>query len=428
MLAAHLYQKLSELVPKDEKFAIAFSGGGDSTALVHALKDHPQAKFVYIVDHDLRAGSTAEAKSAERFAVTCRYNAKVMKWLHKSPNSALQEKARKARYALIGDQCRRAGIKYLLTAHSQDDQAETLLMRYDRKTDWRGAAGVAELSYGPVWPELAMVTIARPLLDISRESLRAYNREHNLTWAEDPSNQNRDFTRIRARDYLKMRPELKVELLATARDMRACLAKEGHVLRAQFSAIGDIDSNGIITLTDIPMPELMFHMLRCAGGQGGMIDRTKIKALLAQMRHASFKSATLGGALVARHDKGFVICRDPVAVKGRQDSHHERKKMRRRLGLRTHPMLQIWDGRFSFTGLKHRSYIGTVHHDSGLLTPKQRKFLKTIPAPARPTLPVSKQENVIDIVGHGDLGLRTLKSLVRPRLEAALGGEFSSNA
>jgi len=99
--------------------------------------------------------------------------------------------------------------------------------------------------------------------------------------------------------------------------------------------------------------------------------------------------------------------------------------MHGRLGLRTHPMTQIWDGRFSFTGPKHRSYMGTVHHDSNLLTPKQRKFLKTIPAPARPTLPVSKQENVIDIIGHGDLGGRTVKSLVYSRLQAALGGQIS---
>lgn len=101
MLTAHLNQKLSELIPKGEPFAIAFSGGGDSTALVHALKDHPQAKHVYIVDHDLRAGSGAEAQAAKDFALACEYNSKMLKWKHNSPSSALQEKARKARYGLM---------------------------------------------------------------------------------------------------------------------------------------------------------------------------------------------------------------------------------------------------------------------------------------------------------------------------------------
>ena len=58
MLAEHLIPKLAELIanPKD-KYAIAFSGGGDSTALVHALKSHPQHGPVFIVDHALRVGS-----------------------------------------------------------------------------------------------------------------------------------------------------------------------------------------------------------------------------------------------------------------------------------------------------------------------------------------------------------------------------------
>ena len=425
MLTAHLYQKLSALIPEDEKFAIAFSGGGDSTALVHALKDHPQARHIYIVDHDLRTGSNAESQAAKRFAITCGYDAKVLKWKHNSPKTAIQEKARSARYGLMGDQCRKDGIKYLLTAHSQDDQAETLLMRYDRKTDWRGAAGMTELSYSPVWPELAMVTVMRPMLDISRSVLRAYNREHDLNWAEDPSNQNRDFARIRARDYLKTRPDLKADLLATASDMRACLMQESHLLRTQFSTICEIDSNGIITLTDIPMPELMFHILRCGGGQGGMIDRVKIRRLLVQMRTGSFKSATLGGALVARHETGFVICRDPVAVKGRQDSHHHREEMRYSLGIRLNDSPQIWDGRFLVTGPVHRNFMGSVHEDSELLTKAHKDILRTIPAPARATIPVSKHENSVRLLGAGGQGIRVTKSLVKMRLEAALGGKIS---
>jgi len=113
----------------------------------------------------------------------------------------------------MGEHCRRDGIAYLLTAHSEDDQAETLLMRYERKTDWRGAAGMAELSYGAVWPELASVNVARPLLGVTRQSLRDYNLTHKLRWAEDPSNENRDYARIRARDYLKLRPDLRKDLL-----------------------------------------------------------------------------------------------------------------------------------------------------------------------------------------------------------------------
>ena len=425
MLTNLLNQRLAELLPKDAPFAIAFSGGGDSTALVHALKDHPRAERVFIVDHALREGSDIEAESAARFAKNCGYQAETLRWQHNSPETAIQEKARCARYALMGEACRKLGIQYLLTAHSEDDQAETLLMRYDRKTDWRGAAGMAELSYGPVWPQLAMVTLVRPLLGVTRQALRDYNRTQDLTWIEDPSNESRDYARIRARDYLSSRPDLRDTLLATRQLMRGYMQDEGALLRQQFAQIGQIDSHGIITLTGLPYPELLFHCLRAGGGQGGVIDRAKIKKLLTQMRTPAFKSATLGGALVARHKDSFVICRDPVAVKGREDSHHSRKALRRKLGLRLKTYPQIWDGRFSVTGPKDRSYMGSVHQHAARLKPEQRKALKAIPAAARPSLPVSKHENDIRVVGHRESGARTIISLVRMRLEAALGEKLA---
>ena len=416
--------RLSKLIPRDEKFAIAFSGGGDSTALVHALRNHAQAKYVYIVDHDLREGSKEEAQAANAVAISCGFDAKVMKWQHNSPSSALQEQARNARYALMGVQCRKDEIKYLLTAHSENDQAETLLMRYERKTDWRGAAGMTELTYGAIWPQLATVNIVRPLLRVSREVLRDYNQSHNLTWTEDPSNENRDYARIRARDYLKARPALRADLLETADKMREALDIEKSILRSQLSRLGKVDENGIIYLNEPPLPELMFHCLRCAGGQGVMIDLAKIKGLLSRIRRPSFKSATLGGAMVAKHKSGFIICRDPVAAKGRQDSHHQRRDIRRKLSLRLSDTPRIWDGRFLVTGPNRRSYMGAVYHNSESLRKEHRQALKAVPAPARPTLPVSKKENSIRLLGAGVEGMRISKSLVKSRLEAALGGQI----
>ncbi|WP_051279639.1 tRNA lysidine(34) synthetase TilS [Hellea balneolensis] len=341
-LTSQLYRKIDDLIPKGEAFAIASSGGGDSTALVHALREHPQANFVYIVDHNLRAGSCIEAKDAKAFAKECGYKAKVLTWSHDRPQSGLQEKARCARYALMGAQCRTDGIKYLLTAHHKDDQAETLLMRYERKTDWRGAAGMAEFTYAPIWPELAMVNIVRPLLERSRADLRGYNREHKLSWAEDPSNQNRDFARIRARDELTENTELKCELLNTAENMKKALNKEREILRQDANKL-KVDEMGLIHLSSKPLPELMFQCLRAASGLGQHIDRAKLKRLLKMMGNSSFKSATLCGAMIAKEKSRFIICRDPVAVTGRRDGGQ---------GVSAGPMplskhYSIWDGRWA---------------------------------------------------------------------------------
>ena len=99
--------------------------------------------------------------------------------------------------------------------------------------------------------------------------------------------------------------------------------------------------------------------------------------------------------------------------------------MKSRLGFPLSVVPKIWDGRFSVKGPDHSSYMSTVHHDSDVLTAEQRQFLKSIPVPARATLPMTQHENNICSVGHGDLGGRTVKSLVYPRLQAALGGQIS---
>ena len=154
----------------------------------------------------------------------------------------MQEKARQGRYALMGRQCRKDGIEYLLTAHHQDDQAETLLMRYERQTSWRGAAGMAETAYGALWPELAMVHLLRPLLDISRLPItRRIIKAHNLKWSEDPSNENRAFARIRARDYLAAHAELRGDLLDTAQALRGHLNFEKNFLRFQTRQLARLD-------------------------------------------------------------------------------------------------------------------------------------------------------------------------------------------
>ena len=425
MLTAHLNQKITELIPQGAPFAIAFSGGGDSTALVYALRNHPQAKHIYIVDHNLRAGSDVEAQAAKRFADACGYDSKILKWINDSPETAIQEKARRARYGHMGHECRKDGVEYLLTAHSEDDQAETLLMRYDRKTDWRGAAGMAEVTYAPIWPSLYHVSLVRPLLGISRQELRDYNRQHKLSWTEDPSNENRDYARIRARDYLKTRADVRADLLMTAQDMRECLVEEKRILREQCGHILRINPNGFLTLRGIPMPELMLQSIRCVSGQNLPINRAKVRYLVFRMRDQSFRSSTLGGALIFRHNKGFIISRDPVSVKGRQDSHHERVDMRRNLKFRLSDVPRVWDGRFVVTGPRHRSYMSSIFHDWELLTDEQLKFLKTVPGPVRPTLPVSKHENNIRIIGHGGSLGRVTQCLVKTRLEAALGGKLS---
>ena len=109
------------------KAAIAFSGGGDSTAMLHAFRDDPRITHAFIVDHALREGSDIEAKIAANFAQQLGYQVQIKRWKHQDIKTGLQAKARHARYQALGQMCRAEGLSHLMTAHSEDDQAETFL-------------------------------------------------------------------------------------------------------------------------------------------------------------------------------------------------------------------------------------------------------------------------------------------------------------
>jgi len=410
VVAPLINETLKAWLVGDIHFAIAYSGGGDSTALLHALRD--LSPHVFIVDHALRPESRKEALAAKSFAESVNLKTDVLTWQHDNPKTGLQEKARKARYALLGEACRRAGIAYLVTGHTQDDQAETLLMRYERKTDWRGAAGMRERAVSPIWPELAGVTVLRPALNITRQELRGYNKAHGLTWTEDPSNQNVDFTRIRARKSLVDRPGLRSLLLSTQTDLARGRMQEAKRLR-QIPV--DVDEHGIIHVQEQVPDKTLEYLLRAASGTGGPINAARVRALNNRMKVKTFKAFTYAGAMVVSTDNGAVILRDPVVARGRKDVPA--------LAPQHWPAGQrcLWDGRFWIESDLDGVTVKPLHENQSLLSDKQRQSLQTVPAKARPTLPLIMRGNEVLAAGaatfHDSIHIKTA---VRDHLNARL--------
>ena len=386
---AALEAALSHLLPQPlgvgrNRYAIGFSGGGDSTALLYGLRRYANSAHVFIVDHGLRAGSAEEAQAAQKRAEGWGFQTEILTWQTAPINSALQAKARCARYGLIGVAMRARGLDKLITGHTEDDQAETCLMRYERKTDWRGAAGMTPCVYAPVWPELAGITVLRPLLGQSRESLRAYNHDCALDWSEDPSNDNRDFARIRARDYLKTRPHQRQLLLETAADMQESRRAEHQLLSKLFAEYIKLSAQGFARLNHVPPCEALRHLIHIIGGQGHMIDTAALRRLRAQMQDKDFKAATLGGVQMIRGVDEILCVRDPVIIKGRRGQ--KAAMTARPVG----PGGQIWDGRFaiSYHG-KSPLMIAPAYGKMKLLGAR----VKSVPPAARKTLPVVMSES-----------------------------------
>lgn len=170
---------------------VAFSGGLDSTVLLHALaalaRQHPLPPLCAIhVHHGLQAA--ADAWPAHCQAICQELGVPLhVAFAQVGRQGSLEEAARQARYALF-EQRLGAG-ELLLTAQHRDDQAETLLFRLLRGAGVRGLAGM------PQQRRLGQGSLLRPLLDVPREALLAYANTHGLQWIEDPSNSDQQFTR-----------------------------------------------------------------------------------------------------------------------------------------------------------------------------------------------------------------------------------------
>ncbi len=367
--------------------AIAFSGGGDSTALLHACRDNPFVTHAFIIDHALRSDSASEVLAAAEYARSLGYKVKTQRWIHDGIDAGIQVKARQYRYTAMGQMCRAAGIEHLITAHTEDDQAETLLMRLDRKTGWRGLAGMAETAYGPLWPALAGVTLHRPWLNVSRADIRSYLADYALKFVDDPSNENRDFARVRARQALCADKALRTDLLLQQKQARTRLAAErethGHWLKRH----GVLNSQGFIETDAIPPTELLLHILNAVSGRGGPIDAAKRVRLCEDMARPDFNAATLSGTWVRRKMResghNYVFLRDRVAVTGRHGIIQVPALVLKR------NVLTIWDGRFFVSAKTNDLRVETAQgHLQKLRQMTEFKSLFDLSVEVRPTLPI----------------------------------------
>ncbi|GAA0284139.1 hypothetical protein GCM10009127_26990 [Alteraurantiacibacter aestuarii] len=196
-LVERFAEAADRLNPDGDRIGLAVSGGPDSMAmllLAHAAI--PGAFEVATVDHGLRAQAADECAlvvaACEARGIACA----TLKVQVSGGN--LQQQARAARYAALGQWAAQRGLAAIATAHHADDQAETLLMRLNRGSGVAGLAGVREY----VWMAGLDVPVIRPLLQFRRAELATVIEAAGIEVAHDPSNAADRFDRVRIRKAL----------------------------------------------------------------------------------------------------------------------------------------------------------------------------------------------------------------------------------
>ncbi|WP_286828121.1 MULTISPECIES: tRNA lysidine(34) synthetase TilS [Kordiimonas] len=190
-------------VPDGAPLAVAVSGGPDSLCLV-LLASEIANVVCLTVDHGLRPESAAESATLEKLMADKGIPCHRLVWQGKKPEANIQAEARIARYHLMNDWCVANGVGYLLTAHHQDDQAETLLLRLARGSGVYGLAAMPPTSNMPGTD--GRITLVRPLLGVPKKQLMATLEAMKVGWLEDPSNKAMQFDRVKVRSFLENPP------------------------------------------------------------------------------------------------------------------------------------------------------------------------------------------------------------------------------
>lgn len=219
------------LTGERDRLGIALSGGPDSVALLLlAQAAFPGRVEAATVDHGLRPESAAEAAFAARLCGELGVPHAILA-ADEAIAGNVQSAARALRYRLLAGWARAEGIAALLTAHHQDDQAETLLMRLQRGAGLSGVSGVRAAT------RIAGVAVARPLLGWPRAKLAAIVAEAGIEPVQDPSNTDEQYDRARLRRLIAEAGW--IDAVALARSAAALAEADQAIEWALERLIGD---------------------------------------------------------------------------------------------------------------------------------------------------------------------------------------------
>jgi tRNA(Ile)-lysidine synthase len=283
----------------------------------------PRTLLVASVDHGLRSGSRKEAEWVGAQARAIGFAHELLVWKGAKPSTGIQEAARAARYDLLAELAWRhagCGPVAVVTAHTEDDQAETVLMRLARGSGLDGLTGMSEERR--LGPERAC-RLMRPLLSVSRVRLEATLKAGGIAWIEDPSNDCDRFERVRLRKARAQLEELGLThamiALSARRLERARSALEAAVrnlerdarLDLHGGAFASFDAQSFGAAPDELRLRLIARLVAAFGGQGTLARLLKLETLIARMAEPAFSAATIGGTIISRHAAEFRVFREP---------------------------------------------------------------------------------------------------------------------
>ncbi len=389
--------------------AVAFSGGGDSLALLLAARDWAsnarRPVLALTVDHRLQPQSRAWTLQAERTAARLDVGFRALSWEGPKPERGLAAAARRARHGMLADAARGAGARVLLMGQTLDDLMEGEVMR----AEGSGLGVPREWSPSPVWPQGRDVFLLRPLLGVRRAELRAALATTGLPWVEDPANDDSRYARARARKALAG--------LADERAPNPSASETSGALEA-LAAHASVDDFGVIRISRASLAAADAAAARrflsiaclCAGGGERPPRPERVERLRLAVAAGGAVTASLAGARVQADAGTVTVLRNAgEAARG---------------GLA--PLwLQpgqtgVFDGRFEVQA-EGAVQVLPLKGSAARLPPGERARLRALPAAVRPGLPLIEDGQSLTCALLQERPSALVRCLTRTRMRSACG-------
>jgi tRNA(Ile)-lysidine synthase len=304
-------------IKQGDRLAVAVSGGSDSLALLLLTKDfcdaHGHGLTALTFDHGLRVESAAEAHWVNGICARSGITCTILSWEGAKPVTGIQAKAREARYAALTQWCLENDFTVLLTAHTRDDQAETVAMRMKRSHSPRSLASI--------WPEnfINGIRVVRPLLGVKRQELRDYLMSVRQDWLDDPSNANTAFERVRVRQEIKDAPHQELQQVAV--QAQADVEKARAEAETWFHSHVTVHPEGYFSLPRAELAPLrgaaLEHLLRgLIFALSGSRPKTSdgLARILTWIKMPGMGRTTVAGAIIARRERTVLVMREPGRI------------------------------------------------------------------------------------------------------------------
>lgn len=297
---------------------VAISGGSDSTGLLAALAEQlkllPNSEITLsaaTIDHGLRSEAADEVRAVAALCASLGIAHLSRRWEGVKPKSGIMAAAREARYGLLADIAADISANVIVTAHTLDDQRETLAMRAARLGEGGVGTGIAGamLFDRRVW-------IVRPFLSCRREDIRAYLAARSMSWMDDPSNEDLRYERVRTRRQL-------------AGEGESVPVADGGVARAALSAQAAAWLDRYVTvhanaLCAIARPALqaeeavlayaLSHLASVFGGAPYGPGRERMRRILDFIGEGKPGRRTVGGVVFDLRKDGLYLMRESRGI------------------------------------------------------------------------------------------------------------------